>query len=184
MFGNADESKSGSNLTESAIAKLPFKFKVSGNLSDDDIHNQKSVKFSLQRQEKLWTQYRDLVADNVSKAGEVDSIQTDTKASALNYLEKLAENASRLGIQGFKTEKALNAIASQHDYELDLADLASGHKLEAMQQKYSLRGQELQAKHQQNLASLSGRFDEKMKMIQAEKPKQQARELEIIDLDF
>lgn len=183
MFGNAHESKASHHLSDQAITKLPFKFKVSGNLSEDDIHTQKNVKFSLQRQEKLWNQYRDLVSDNVAKAGEVDAIQTDTKASALTYLEKLAENASRLGIQGFKTEKALNAIHSQHDYELDLEDLASGHKLEAMQQRYALRGRELQAKHQQNLASLNGRFDEKMKLIQAEKPKQ-TRELEIIDLDF
>lgn len=182
MFGSEDTSNT--NLTESAVTKLPFKFKVGGTLTDDDVHHQKSVKFSLEKQSKLWEQYRNLVKENVEKSSEIADIQHDTKAQALSYVERLAQAASKLGLADFTSQQRLQEIKANHENELDIRSLESQHRLEQLGHKFNLRAKELQEKHSIALGSASQRFDEKLLQLRAEKPKQERRELDIIDLDI
>ena len=180
MFGSED----ATNLTESAVTKLPFKFKVSGALAEEDVHYQKSVKFSLERQSKLWEEYRDLVKENVQKSADIADVQHETKAQALTYVERLAQAASKLGLADFTSQQRLNEIRANHENELDIRALESQHRLEQLGHKFNLRAKELQEKHTLALGSASQRFDEKLLQLRAEKPKQERRELDIIDLDI
>jgi hypothetical protein len=179
MFGSEN-----TNLTESAITKLPFKFKVEGELNDDDIHYQKSVKFSLEKQAKLWHQYQGLVKENTAISAEVADIQHSTKAQALSYVERLAQSASKLGIASLKSQQKLNQIRANHENELDIINLESQQKLDQLSHKFNLKAKQAQEKHVLALGSIGQKFDEKLLQMRTEKPKQERRELDIIDLDI